>query len=180
MSDALGRQYSLLRCAGWVCAWIAWAIVIVADMFSWFGCYEGLVMAVAIPVVGIPMVLAAYSAMAFPLPYSVFGRLERTPLPKTEPVLVMHGSWGAVGGLHSTVPFVSWLIYPMGIGIRLWGSGAVFLPLAAITSVQYGFLGQCVISHSWHELRSPVKGPAEIGKMIEAGLGKQVGQHYRG
>jgi hypothetical protein len=177
MSKSPKRPYQPLLLVVWVCAWFIWMFVVLATAFSWFGLggHETLIMAVAIPLLGIPVPFAILNLMAFPLPYSVFGRLRRTPRPMSEPVLVIHGSWGTVGGLQSTVPFVSWRVYPMGIGIQVWGIGSAFLPLAAVISIEYDSFGQSVISHSWHELRSPVKGPAIIGQMVQAALGKQNG-----
>ena len=163
------RQYSVLKCVGWICAYIIWVLAILAAVFSWFGLgdYTAL-MIVAVVVMGPPLVLASLNFRAFPLPYSVFGRLQRTPLPETDPVLVVRHSWVIIGGLLQTFPFVTWQVYPTGIGIRALGFGAVFLPSTAMTSVKYGWPDQCVISHTCLELRSPVKGPAAIGKAIEA------------
>jgi hypothetical protein len=176
-SNSPGRQYRPLLLIGWVCAWLAWIFIVMAAAFSWFdlGGYGRLIIAIAVPLLGIPVPLAILNLAAFPLPYSVFGRLDRTPLPKTDPVLVIGTSWGAVGGAHSTWPLVTWRVYSTGIGIQMWGTGSVFLPLAAITSVEFGYFSQCIITHSWHELRSPVKGPAAIGKMVEAALGNLNG-----
>jgi hypothetical protein len=175
MANLPKRQYRPLLLVAWACGWLAWAFIVLATAFDWFGLrgYETLILILAIPLLGIPVPLTIFNLMAFPLPYSVFGKLNRTPLPQDDPILVIQGSWGTVGRLNSTVPLVTWRIYPMGIGIQMWLTGSVFLPLAAITAVQYNFFGQCTISHSWHELRSPVKGPGIIGKTIETAWRKQ-------
>jgi len=104
----------------------------------------------------LPALFMVFNLMAFKFRYSVFGPLERTPVP-SEPVLEEASSTsGMVGLLHATWPFFSWELYPSGLGfcVRLVGSG--FIPLGSIEKIKKGLLGSGRIWHSSPEIRSPV------------------------
>lgn len=170
MPQSFNERCNPLICAGWACACVVWYICLFAGISASFrnDHWSEFAFLGAALVIGVPVVGSLYSILAFPLRYSVFGRLKRTQPPKDGCLFVLYYTWGRVGALHSTIPFVTWRVFPTGIGIHQLGTGTAFLPRAAVTSITYNWLGQCVIRHSCGELRSPVAGPAAIGKTIAA------------
>ena len=162
------KRLNLLVCVLWAFACPIWYVCLFTaadagfrhDDFTAFA-----FLSIAL-VTGMPVMCPIFSLMAFPLPYSMFGKLKRTRIPTDGCVFVLNCSYGTVGRLHATFPFVMWAVYETGIGIHNLAIGKVFLPKASVTSVAYNWLGQCVIRHSCQELRSPVVAPSVVGRII--------------
>jgi hypothetical protein len=168
-SQPLREQVSLLACAGWAGAFITgWICIGTCLVNVWWGndlTAWGFFF-LTVPIFW-PAMDALLSPLAFPLPYSAFGKLKRTPLPTSGCVDVFTLSWGRIGSLISQMGFMTWWVYPTGVGIRSLGMGKVFLPSSAVVSLEYQGKRRCVISHTHHELRSPVVCPALVGRVIE-------------
>jgi hypothetical protein len=162
------QRYNLLVCALWAFGCPIWYVCLFTaanagfrhDHFTAFA-FLGIAL-----VLGVPVMCPIFSLMAFPLPYSIFGKVKRTPLPADDCVFVLNCSGGTIGRLHATPPLVMWAVYKTGVGIHNIAIGKVFLPKTSVTSVAYNWLGQCVIRHSCQELRSPVVAPSAIGRII--------------
>jgi len=127
--------------------------------------------------VGLAAVLGVLNLCAFPLPYSVLGERGRTPCPSAKAQLVLGRSWVQIGLLfHSSWPTVRWAVYEKGIAIRILLIGEVFLRKDEIISIEFDCQRQCVITHSSEEVRSPIKGPARLGKAVSGLWGEENGR----
>ncbi len=141
------RNYLILFGVAWVSA------VIVAGARAASGALD---VATMLPVIlllplAVPAVFWGLSVGMFFRPYSAIGAREVTEPPKTEPTLIVKGSFGGVGTLRATAPFVSWTLYESGLGIKIACVGEGFLKVSEIERVE----GRTV-HHRSRELRSPV------------------------
>lgn len=112
-------------------------------------------------VLGAPSIALHLSAHAFRWPYSVFGKRRRTPLPSVPPWFERGGTWGFIGIYHVRGLFLSWYVWPEGIGFA--GVGEGFIPKELVRSVEvkkrYG-----TIEHDSPEVRGPLVVPREIAE----------------
>lgn len=168
-----------LRIFGLLAMWLVWVAGILFGV-SHMLLHSELVGILLVPLtvlVGLPTILGFFSVAAFPLPYSVIGKLARTPLPPESTALdVVRCSWIQVGGLFSTIPTVTWTIYPTGLGIKIFMIGQVFLPRKLICSLNRNTKGQCVISHACAEIRSPIYGPGWLCELMDAQWKEKQGE----
>jgi hypothetical protein len=165
MSQPFTQRCNFPKLLAWVCTCVLWyGCLFVGGWADLQGdrC-RGLVLLAAAIVISVPVLPGIYSILAFPLPYSAFGRRRRTQLPSNGCVFILSCAWGGIGKLHS---FATWRVYRTGIAVHLFPVGQAFLPREAITSISHDWWGQYALHHSCEELRSPVVCPPAIWKMI--------------
>ena len=109
---------------------------------------------------------------AFRYDYSIVGRYKRKPLPNESPIMKQCGSFGWFGHLFITMPFVTWIIYPSGLGIIMFGVGKVFISTENIKELKedksfpYPIWPPYRLFHNSEELYNPVVIPSK--KLFEA------------
>jgi hypothetical protein len=108
---------------------------------------------------GLAAIVMTLNLLAFPLPYSVFGRMLKTPFPAVPPLTIIAKSWGIIGKVRCTIPFVTWHIFDNGLGIELGGFENVYLPYENITDIQRVRFGNYKVLHTCPEVRSPIVVP---------------------
>lgn len=118
-----------------------------------------------------PAIFMIFSAGAFRFQYSAFGPRVRTPLPSQQP-LESASSGGIVGWANASTPFITWMVYPAGVGFRFIGIGKGFVPFSNVTKFRRGIFGGCVVYHNNQEIRSPLRIPSwKIRRALEAAMG---------
>jgi hypothetical protein len=147
------------------------------DEAGWFG-YA--LFALPLAVVALTML---YTAKAFRVDYSCFGRYERVPWPAQKPLLVEETSFGRVGlAIGRTASPWKWSLFASGLGIRIPYCGRAFIPLDAIQEVRrpsWGF--RATLIHNSPELRNPISIPSndivEAIRQLIAGRQTQSASH---
>lgn len=112
-------------------------------------------------------VILLMSPFAFYWPYSVFGRLRRTPLPNEPEVAVFYASYGRFARLNCTVPMVTWIVYHSGLGIKIALFGNAYIPARDIVSLAEGRWTGWVLEHQNPEIRGPILLPAKVARAVE-------------
>jgi membrane protease YdiL (CAAX protease family) len=103
----------------------------------------------------IPAIVLILSAAVFKLPYSAFGRLERTKAPYGN-IIEKSACGGEIGYFRGSIPFISWFVYTEGIGFSVIGVGSGFIPFSLVRSVKKHRFAGCTIEHDSPEVRSPL------------------------
>ena len=134
-------------------------------MFSLVAWPDSLIFKVITPifflVLGTDLVML-FNLGAFTYDYSVLGRYKRTPLPDEAPILKQRGRFGRVGYLWMTSPLITWILYPSGLGIIMFGVGKAFIPIKNIVEVKvdktfpYPFWPPYEVLHNSPELNNPI------------------------
>jgi hypothetical protein len=114
----------------------------------------------------IPAIFMVFSWAIFPWDYSIFGRYKRKSFPNEEPIYTKSASWGKIAWFHASIPFFSWRVYRLGLGISVFGVGKVFIPVSNIEDLESGFIKGYKLRHNSPELRNPVTLPNK--KIFEA------------
>jgi hypothetical protein len=107
----------------------------------------------------IPAIFLVLSAAVFKLPYSAFGRLERTKAPYGN-IIEKSACGGEIGYFRGSTPFISWFIYTEGIGFSVIGVGSGFVPFSLVRNVKTHRFGGCTIEHDSPEVRSHLNIPS--------------------
>lgn len=113
-------------------------------------------------VLGAPSLALGMSLNAFRFPYSVFGRLRRTPLPASPPFLELRRSRRSVGKYRVPAAALSWYVWPEGIGFA--GVGEGFVPKERVQRVELR-REDGRIFHGSPEVRSPLVVPREVAEL---------------
>ena len=91
--------------------------------------------------------------LAFPLPYSALGKLQKSPYPTEKPYSEINRTWVKISSFfQSSCPTVTWSFYHKGLGICILGIWRVFLPWESITTIETNWLG--ALCYSTHQSRS--------------------------
>ena len=176
-NDGCVRQYGILKPPWLYWFWRIYVPVAYVGVFAMFAValvrvstkQDGRLFALLFPV-GFPLFLAAVTAIlsryAFPFEYSMFGKRRRTPLPDEPALRTIGGSWGIIGGVRASMPFVTWLLYRGGLGIKISTLGDVFLPWECIDvlELEKGWLS--TLYHHWPEVRGPIRLPTFVGRIV--------------
>jgi hypothetical protein len=73
--------------------------------------------------------------LVFPFEFSMFGPCERTLFPDEVPVVRQSWSFGRISWFSGRAPVFTWVVYPSGIGISVFGIGKVFVPVECIVDL---------------------------------------------
>jgi hypothetical protein len=103
----------------------------------------------------LPAIFLIFSATVFKFPYSAFGKLKRTQ-PSQNLIDSDLSFTGEIGGFQARGPFISWSLYPDGIGFSVIGVGKGFVPFSVVDSIKQGKFSGCTVVHSSPEVRSPL------------------------
>jgi len=104
-----------------------------------------------------PAAIMTCSWSVYPLKYSIFGPLKRTPCPNEPLILEGKNSWSSVGMFNMNGFFsFSMLIFSSGIGISFSGTSEVFIPKEYFLAVKKSFWGYYQLKHRSPEIRSPL------------------------
>jgi hypothetical protein len=97
--------------------------------------------------------------MVFPFEFSMFGPYERTLFADEVPIVRQSWSFGRISWFSGRAPVFTWIVYPSGIGIAVFGIGKVFVPVECIVDLRPNSRGY-ILRHNSPELRNPVTIPA--------------------
>ena len=160
----LHRRYLFYR----FYASIVWLSVAICVILWWMACAANrepsiawiVTFAILFPLFGIA-VFMLQSLSVFPLEYTCFGPLERTTLPREQPLFKQTGSWGRVGSFRATVPFFNWYVYASGLGVSILGIGKFFIPYRYFEALNEGgnsifFGSHYQLIHNSPEVQSPI------------------------
>ena len=107
-----------------------------------------------------PLIFAVFNVAVFRFPYSIFGALEKSREPNDRPIASNPISWGGVGWLSATIPFVSWRAYSEGLAFTIIGVGRGFITMESITRIRRPlYLIGWAVEHNSPEIRTPVFTP---------------------
>jgi hypothetical protein len=127
-----------------------------ALMFSEPAHPQPAVLFIAVLFLLLPALMMIFSWAAFPWSYSIFGALERTPIPD-EPIALRVGPTSArIGLLSLRGPFVTLTVLQSGVGISILGGVRAFVPRGTMKSVSRGWLASS-LEHTCAEIRSPIR-----------------------
>lgn len=150
------RIYTAIVFLGFLARWLATLATLTDEafvrMFYWTPFF-----AVAI--------FAVFNAFAFPCTYSVFGKRRRTPLPDEVASRTIENSWAIIGQL-STGPFVTWLFYRQGVGMKIVFTGDVFLPWQDIEGLVIQRGSRSILYHHCPEVRNPIRLPQKVARIM--------------
>ena len=82
-------------------------------------------------------------------------------------IALVGSSYGVIGGLRASMPMVTWLLYPHGIGIKVELFGEVFIPTGEIGLEPSRFF-MATLYHCSPEVRSPIQVPRRVAKIMAA------------
>jgi hypothetical protein len=152
------KRYLFYRayCLAAMLAWNATGLLGLFGQLEFQRCLTHLMLAM-VPLF-LPALFMAMSLAVFPFRFSIFGAYERTPLPAERPTYRRSLSHGGVWWFRASVPFVTWTVFPSGLGISILGIGTAFLPAEQITELKQGLFSR-VLRHTSPELRNPVYMP---------------------
>ncbi len=124
-------------------------------------------MGLAVPLM-LPALFMTFSWAAFPLPYSVFGPLERSPVPDQPPHYTATGLSAQVGRLNLNGPFVQVDVLPAGLALRFFGQSA-FIARERFVACERLRFGRTKVVHDSPEIRSPlVIGDGRLADALDA------------
>lgn len=112
------------------------------------------------------VVLAILSACAFTFEYSMFGKRRLTPLPDEPALRTFGNSYGIIGGVRATIPFVTWLVYRGGLGIKLPPLGDVFVPWELVEALELRKGMTSMLYHYSFEIRGPIRMPNYVARFV--------------
>ncbi|HQU43218.1 MAG TPA: hypothetical protein PK867_10420 [Pirellulales bacterium] len=110
---------------------------------------------------------------AFPFAYSVFGELNRTPLPDEPPLAVVPRSSARIGKFEGR-NMVTWLLYERGLGIKIGLMGSAFVPLEQVESLDLSGRFVAVLTHHSPEVRVPIVVPKKVGLVMAEHYSEKV------
>lgn len=156
------RIYTAIVFLGFLASWLATVATLTDEAFvRIFYCMPFFAVAI----------LAVFNAFAFPCTYSVFGKRRRTPLPDEVALRTIENSWAVIGEL-STGPFVTWLFYRQGVGMKIAFSGNVFLPWDEVEALAIQRGSRSILYHHCPEVRGPICLPQKVARVMAEMLGK--------
>lgn len=109
----------------------------------------------------LPAMFMGFNLSVFPLKFSVFGPYERTSFPNEPSIIEKRASSGRISWFHASIPFFTWIVFPSGLGIKIFGVGSGFIPVEQMTQLQQKFLQGYELKHNSAEIRSPIVLPSK-------------------
>ncbi len=109
--------------------------------------------------------LFTLNTAAFSFAHGALGKFGRSTAPDESPVLTFRGSWGRIGQLKLGITWVSWYVYPTGLGLKIELLGSAFLPFQCIHTAEprrVGLSRGVALSHNSPEIGSPVVVPSRV------------------
>lgn len=118
----------------------------------------------------LPLVSMTLTLGAFPVEYSAFGKLKRSPLPVETPLKVFAGGGVLIGnGMNAPGTLI---VYPSGLGLKLILVGTVFLPRDSIDALQRSRWWGVALHHHCPEIRTPVRVTPYVANILFEHWGK--------
>jgi hypothetical protein len=109
-----------------------------------------------------------FNTLVFPWPFNAFGPRRRTPRPSGAPTAVRWARFTTFGA-RCSLGMVKWSFFGNGVDIATF-VGRVWMPRECVARIEYG-KRRLAITHSSHEVRSPIIAPSSLSELVDWSLG---------